>query len=169
MLTVYWVHGKDAAPIGMKSSAISAMVRERGLRFEAPDLRATDEPDGRLKIFLEVLAQQQQEQREPPVVVGSSLGGYVAAAAALQYEFRSLLLLCPALHLSGCSVRDYSGLSCPTTLIHGWQDMLLPPEDSFHFAQEHKATLHVVDANHQLSGQVEFVCAVLGRILDGLE
>ncbi len=165
MLTVYWIHGKDAAPMGMKSTAIAAMVRERGLGFEAPDFRAIDTPDGRLNHFLVILAQQQ----EPPVVVGSSLGGYVAAAAALQYELRAVLLLCPALYLPGCSVRDYSSLRCPATLIHGWRDVLIPPEDSFRFAQEHKATLHLVDADHQLNGQVPFVCAVLGRILDALE
>lgn len=165
MLTIYWLHGKDAAPMGMKSTALAALVKERGHAFAAPDFRAIDAPDGRLEHFLEIL----DRQREPPVLVGSSLGGYVAAAAALQREVRALLLLCPALIFPGCPARDYSALRCPTTVIHGWRDALIPPEDSFGFARTLGATLHLVDADHQLNGQVPFVCEVLGRMLDGLE
>ena len=165
MLTVYWLHGLDAAPMGMKSTAIATMLKQRGVEFKAPDFRGMDDPDQRVGHFLNVL----EEQKEPPVVVGSSLGGYVAAATALQREFRAVLLLCPALYFPGTSVRDYSALKCPATLIHGWQDALIPPEDSFKFAREHHAVLHLVDADHQLSGQVDFVCQGLGTILDGLE
>ena len=39
---------------------------------------------------------------------------------------------------------------CPITIVHGWRDDVVPVENSVRYAQQYKATLHILDGDHRL-------------------
>jgi fermentation-respiration switch protein FrsA (DUF1100 family) len=48
-------------------------------------------------------------------------------------------------------------VDCPTSIVHGWQDEVVPAEHSVRFAQLHRASLHMVDADHRLQNQIRII------------
>jgi fermentation-respiration switch protein FrsA (DUF1100 family) len=54
---------------------------------------------------------------------------------------------------------------CPVTIVHGWNDTIVPPENSIRYAREHRSTLHLIDSDHRLSANVDEVCEFLERFL----
>jgi pimeloyl-ACP methyl ester carboxylesterase len=89
------------------------------------------------------------------VLVGSSMGGHVAAAASAQLpDVRGLFLLAPAFYMPG-----YEGLTPEPragriTIVHGWNDDVVPPANSVRFAARYRATLHLVNGDHRLSDRL---------------
>ena len=90
----------------------------------------------------------------PLILVGSSMGGYVATVCSGIVPVAGLFLMAPALYLDGYQVTDYQPLTSRITVIHGWGDELIPPENSFRFARQTGASLHVLDADHPLAGVI---------------
>jgi pimeloyl-ACP methyl ester carboxylesterase len=48
-------------------------------------------------------------------------------------------------------------LDCPAAIVHGWRDDVVPIEHSIRFAREYGASVHLVDADHQLHEQLRFI------------
>ena len=48
-------------------------------------------------------------------------------------------------------------LDCPTAVVHGWRDDVVPYEHSVRFAQTYKAALHLVEGDHRLHNQVRVI------------
>jgi alpha/beta superfamily hydrolase len=100
----------------------------------------------------------------PLVLAGSSMGSYVAAVASTKLQPKGLFLLAPAFYLP-----NYFPISEPAphadfvTLIHGWNDDVIPFENSVRYASKFKATLHLVDSDHRLSSQLPLI----ERLFDG--
>ena len=53
----------------------------------------------------------------------------------------------------------------PLAIVHGWHDEIVPWEDSLKFAQERRAALHLLDADHGLHGPLPEICALLAQFL----
>ena len=61
------------------------------------------------------------------VHVGSSLGGFLAVAVAVPTQARGLFLMAPAFELPGLPPTPLCD-KCPTTVVHGWNDDIVPVE-----------------------------------------
>jgi len=58
---------------------------------------------------------------------------------------------------------------CPTAIVHGWHDDIVPVDNSIRWAREHYAALHVLNSDHRLEDRIEAVCALLKSFLAELE
>ena len=99
------------------------------------------------------------------MLVGSSLGGHVAAAAAPCVQPRGLFLMAPAFYMPGFEAYTPQDVACPTVIVHGWHDDIVPVENSIRWAREHHAALHVLDSDHRLEDRIEAICALLKMFL----
>jgi pimeloyl-ACP methyl ester carboxylesterase len=156
-----WCHGSLSCPWGTKSTALAETAREFGLAMEGPDFSDLDAPDARVERLAAVLA----EDNRPAILAGSSMGGYVAATTAMRARVAGLFLLAPAFYLPGYATHVFSGLPDPVTVIHGWDDDVVPVDNSIRFARTHKAALHVVADGHRLEGSTAALCALFARFL----
>jgi pimeloyl-ACP methyl ester carboxylesterase len=159
--TVVFSHGKESGPWGSKITAMAAVVRELGLVVESVDYRGLDDPALRVRKLIEVAA----EFTPPLVLVGSSMGGHVSAAAAARLRPRGLYLLAPAFYMAGYEEHTPQDVTCPTAIVHGWHDDIVPVENSIRWAREHRAALHILDSDHRLEDQIPAICRMLREFL----
>jgi pimeloyl-ACP methyl ester carboxylesterase len=162
--TVVFSHGKESGPWGSKITAMAAVVKESGWAAVSLDYRGMDDPAARVGKLMAAAAQLEQ----PLVLVGSSMGGHVAAAAAATLAARGLFLLAPAFYMPGFEAHTPQNVACPTAIVHGWQDAIVPVENSIRWAREHGAALHLLDSDHRLEDQIDTICALLRKFLNDL-
>lgn len=162
--TVVFSHGKESGPWGAKITAMAAVVRELDLAVESVDYRGMDDPALRVRKLIEVGAGLEQ----PLVLVGSSMGGHVSAAAAGRLKPRGMFLLAPAFYMAGYEQYTPQDVACPTAIVHGWSDDIVPVQNAIRWAGEHRATLHVLDSGHRLEDQIEAIGALLRWFLTRL-
>jgi surfactin synthase thioesterase subunit len=159
--TVVFSHGKESGPWGSKITAMAAAVRELAAAVESVDYRGLDNPADRVAKLIAGGAALEG----PLVLVGSSMGGHVSAAAASRLEARGLFLLAPALYMAGYEQYTPQDVSCPTVIVHGWRDSIVPVENSIRWAREHRAALHLLDSDHRLEDQIGAICGLLRAFL----
>ncbi len=158
---VVFSHGKESGPWGSKITAMAAVVRDLDLALESVDYRGIDDPAVRVRKLIET----GERLRAPLLLVGSSMGGHVAAAAAGSLKPRGLFLLAPAFYMAGYEQYTPQDVSCPTVIVHGWHDDIVPVENSIRWAREHRAALHLLDSDHRLEDQIEEICRLLQGFL----
>lgn len=162
---IVFSHGMNSEPWGVKILAMAEVAKRRGLKVESVDYRDSNDPAVRVQRLLQTC----KTLPGKPVLVGSSLGGFVSAAVATQVPARGLFLLAPAFYMPGYEQYTPQGASCPTAIVHGWNDDVVPAENSIRYAREYKTELHVLDSDHRLTANVAEVCelldAFLGRVL----
>ncbi|HET6582240.1 MAG TPA: histidine kinase dimerization/phospho-acceptor domain-containing protein, partial [Nannocystaceae bacterium] len=158
---VLFAHGLESGPWGRKSHAL----REAGHDVVAPDCRTLD-LSARVTVLLESL-----RVADPlPTVVGSSFGG-IAALLAVVWAAREglvvpgLVLCAPALAVP-VPTRWQAPLAppCPTVILHGRNDTVVPIDDSRRFADEHGVELVELDDDHPLAGSIDRVLAAVERV-----
>jgi pimeloyl-ACP methyl ester carboxylesterase len=163
--TVVFSHGKESGPWGSKITAMAVVVRTHGWAVESVDYRGLDDPGDRVRKLIGV----GKELKEPLVLVGSSMGGHVAAAAAGELGARGLFLLAPAFYMAGYEEYTPQDVACPTAIVHGWHDVIVPVENGIRWAREHRAALHVLNSDHRLEDQIEAICLLLRAFLIALD
>ena len=163
--TVVFSHGRESGPWGSKITAMAAMVRTQGWAAESVDYRGLDDPGERVRKLLVA----GKEFQSPLVLVGSSMGGHVAASAASRLGARGLFLLAPAFYMAGYEEYTPQDVVCPTALVHGWHDDIVPVENSIRWAREHQAALHLLNSDHRLEDQIEAICLLLRAFLPALD
>jgi alpha-beta hydrolase superfamily lysophospholipase len=161
---VVFAHGKESGPWGAKITAMAEAVRALDLAVESVDYRGMDDPADRVRKLIGVCAGFE----DPVVLVGSSMGGHVSAAAAAHVRPRGLFLLAPAFYMPGYEQYTPQDVACPTAIVHGWHDDIVPVDNSIRWAREHRAALHVLDSDHRLEDQIEAICGLLRAFLNGL-
>jgi pimeloyl-ACP methyl ester carboxylesterase len=159
--TVVFSHGKDGEPWGPKIVAMAAVARRHGLQVESIDYRGMDDPAARVSKALDFC----RSLGQPAVLVGSSLGGHVAAAISAGLPTRAMFLLAPAFFMSGFERFTPIPAQCPIEIVHGWNDAVVPVDNSIRFARLHKATLHVLDSDHRLTSGIDTICELFDRFL----
>lgn len=159
--SILWCHGSLSQPWGAKSEALAAVAERAGLTMDAPDFQDLEDPDQRVERLALILA----EQEGPVILAGSSMGGYVAAAVAKYTDVAGLFLLAPALYLPRYTVHVFTNLPPAVSVIHGWDDDVVPVDNSFRFAGLHKATLHVLPDEHRLSNSVDVISSLFEDFL----
>jgi len=163
--TVVFSHGKESGPWGSKITAMAAVVLPLGWAVESVDYRGLDDPGDRVRKLLDV----GRELDPPLVLVGSSMGGHVAATAAGRLGPRGLFLLAPAFYMAGYEEYTPQDVACPTAIVHGWHDVIVPVENSIRWAREHQAALHLLNSDHRLEDQIEAICLLLRAFLTALD
>jgi alpha/beta superfamily hydrolase len=162
---VVFSHGKESGPWGSKITAMAAVVRDLGVALESVDYRGLDDPAMRVNKLIGAA----KEFPNPVVLVGSSMGGHVSAAAARALQPRALFLLAPAFYMAGYEQYTPQDVSCPTAIVHGWHDDIVPVENSIRWAREHQATLHLLNSDHRLEDQIGAICVLLRAFLTDLQ
>lgn len=157
---IIFSHGKDGAPWGDKITAMAARARALGLRVESVDYRGIDDPRERVHKLLSFAA-----EISAPILVGSSLGGHVATAASTALRARGLFLLAPAFYMPGYEKYTPTPAPCPIAMVHGWRDDIVPVGNSYRYAQEHRATLHIIDSDHRMIDGIELINEYLEQFL----
>jgi alpha/beta superfamily hydrolase len=159
--TVVFSHGKESGPWGKKITAMAAVVRGLGHAVESVDYRGIDDPGARVEKLVAVASQLPG----PLILVGSSMGGHVSASAAPQLHPRALFLMAPAFYMQGFEAYTPQDVACPTVIVHGWHDDIVPVENSIRWAREHEGTLHVLNSDHRLEDRLDAICALLQNFL----
>jgi predicted esterase len=150
---VIFSHGKDGEPWSRKISGMAEIARAEGYRADSLDYRGLDTPRERIA----KLVNHCQKLPGELVLVGSSLGAYIAVAAASLLHARGLFLLAPALLHQDLPPLRPGVIDCPTTIVHGWRDTVVPPEHSVQFAREYRANLHLLDTDHRMYDQLQTI------------
>jgi predicted esterase len=161
---VVFSHGLDGEPWGTKIAAMAPVAERHGLRVESIDYRGLD-PAARIARLLSAAKTLPQ----PLLLVGSSLGAHVAASASTQVATCGMFLLAPAFFMPGYEEYTPVPARCPIEIVHGWNDTVVPPQNSIRFAQQYRATLHLIDSDHRLTANIDEICQLfelfLARIL----
>ncbi len=78
------------------------------------------------------------------------MGGYVSLAAASHISARGVFLMAPALYLPNYKIQrfPYDGY---VSLVHGWNDDIVPIENSLKYARHQKAQLLLLNDGHRLA------------------
>lgn len=145
MTTVVFSHGKESGPWGSKITTLSNVANDMGFGVESIDYQDLDCPEARLERLKETIA----EKCNDVILVGSSMGGYVSLAAASQISARGVFLMAPALYLPNYKIQrfPYDGY---VSLVHGWNDDIVPIENSLKYARHQKAQLLLLNDDHRL-------------------
>lgn len=152
-------HGFESGPDATKVTALADVAQRLGWTHERPDF--TD-LDGRLDVSalgdvpsrverLLMLARD-AAQRGPLVLAGSSLGAWIAGSVSLQVPVAGLFMMAPPIRMDAAHPLDAA--TVPTSIIHGWDDELIPAAQVVEWAQARHARLLLVDDGHRLSSNV---------------
>jgi len=160
--TVIFAHGRESGPWGVKIRALARVVEKRGGRVVSRDDTDTQDPDLRVARLIDAA----REHDGPVVLVGSSMGGYVAAVASHEVAPAGLFLMAPAFGLPGYAVQEVQPVAGALTVVHGWQDDIVPLPAVLEFAREHDAFLYLVPAAHALIEQVGWLQQVFDAFLE---
>ena len=165
MTTVIFSHGQESGPWGSKIRAMAELVKRLGCNADSIDYRGIADPAERVQKLLD----ECRDIDDALILVGSSMGGHVATAAAESLQAAGLFVLAPAYYVQG-----YEGLTpkppeLPICIVHGWHDEIVPVENSIRFARSCAATLHLVDGDHRLTGNIDEINNYLKRFIEQLQ
>ena len=104
--------------------------------------------------------------RGPLVLAGSSLGAWISAQVSLQVPLRGLFLMAPPITMGPLPELDAAAV--PVSIIHGWDDELIPAQAVTDWAHARRARLLLVDDGHRLSDHVEASAEAFGQLLAAL-
>ena len=161
MTTVIFSHGQESGPWGTKIKAMAAMAKELGCAVDSIDYQGIADPTERV----EKLVAESGGIEDTLVLVGSSMGGHVATAAAGKVNAAGLFVLAPAYYMQGYEELTPPPPGIPVCIVHGWNDDVVPVDNSIRFARECSAELHLIDGDHRLTDNVVEISAYLKRFI----
>lgn len=163
-------HGLNSSPEATKVSAMARVAEALGWTTERPDYSDIDARGDITEVSarLERLLDRAQAAPKPLVLAGSSMGAFISALATLEVECIGLFLLAPPVVLEGYP-QSLDAELVPTTVIHGWDDDLIPAGDVVRWARVRNDRLILVDDGHRLEHHVDFCAEEFGRFLAALK
>ena len=164
MTTVVFSHGQESGPWGTKIRAMAELAKSIGCKVESIDYQGMADPGERVR----KLIAECTEIDDDLVLVGSSMGGHVATAAASEVGASGLFVLAPAYYMPGFEALTPLPPSIPISIVHGWNDDIVPVANSIRFVTDSKATLHILDSDHRLTDKVEEINYYLKRFIETL-
>lgn len=151
-------HGLESGPQATKVTALAEVATALGWREVRPDYRDLD-ASGDVRRLDQRIARALAAVRPdagPVVFAGSSMGAFTSGFASLQQPCIGLFLMAPPLRVPGYP-RALEAARVPTTIVHGWDDELIPAADVIAFAQARRARTILVDDTHRLADHVAAV------------
>jgi predicted alpha/beta-hydrolase family hydrolase len=166
-------HGFESGPDATKVTALADAAERLGWTHERPDYTDLDARRevsdlGDVPARLERLQAlvRSAAARGPLVLAGSSLGAWISGRASLRASVAGLFLMAPPVRMGNAPVLDAAQV--PMSIIHGWDDELIPAAEVVEWAQPRKARLLMVDDSHRLSSHVEASAAAFAALLASL-
>lgn len=163
--SVTFNRGQESGPWGSKIQRLAQVAKIRNYSVQSIDYRGIMDPQERVEMLLASTA----SQADNLVLVGSSMGGYVAAAASGILQPKGLFLLAPALYMSDYPQLEPEPVADKIAILHGWQDEVIPIENSIRYARKYKAQLHILPDGHRLIGDLELIADLFALFLEQLE
>lgn len=160
--TVCFCHGRESGPWGTKIRRLARVAEQYGCRVLSPDDRDCTDPDERVRRLLATVG----PLGHPLVLVGSSMGGYVAAVASAHLQPCGLFLLAPAVGLPGYAIPEPLPVAPRISVVHGWNDEVVPADHVLRFARGCHARLHLLPDGHLLTAELERIAALFASFLD---
>ena len=164
MTTVIFSHGQESGPWGTKISAMAELVRSIGCNADSIDYQGIADPTERVNKLIAECAGTD----DALVLVGSSMGGHVATAAATELNAAGLFVLAPAYYMPGYEELTPTPPETPICIVHGWNDDVVPVENSIRFAAACNAALHILDGDHRLTENIDEINYYLKRFIETL-
>lgn len=166
-------HGFESGPDATKVAALAETAERLGWSHERPDYTGFDARRD-LSELGDVEARQAHllalatgaAQRGPLVLAGSSLGSYISARVSLQVPIAGLFLMAPPITMG--RLADLDAARVPTSIIHGWDDELIPAQAVVDWAFPRRARLLLVNDSHRLSAHVEASAEAFASLLKSL-
>jgi len=162
MTTVVFSHGQESGPWGTKIRAMAELARSMGCEADSIDYRGISDPARRVARLLDACA----DIDDMLILVGSSMGGHVATAAAGRLCAAGLFVLAPAYYMPGHEDLTPAPPGIPTCIVHGWNDDIVPVENSIRFARSCNAELHLLDGDHRLTENIDDINYHLRRFIE---
>ena len=159
---IIFSHGKESGPYGSKILTLGSKANELGFEYVSIDYQGIDDPDLRIQKLVSYI---QDLKIKNFILVGSSMGGYVSVCTAELIKPMAMFLLCPALYLQGYEKADYHPLTDHITLVHGWNDEVVPYQNSITFASTFLSTLHLIDGDHRLTASIDHITTLFEDFL----
>ena len=152
-------HGFERGPDATKVTALAEAADRLGWTHERPDFADLDakrdvsalgDVPARVQRLLAIA--QTAATKGPLVLAGSSLGAWIAGQVSLQVPVVGLFLMAPPILLD--AAHPLAAARVPTSIIHGWDDELIPAAQVVDWARSRGARLLLVDDSHRLSSYV---------------
>lgn len=165
-------HGFESGPDATKVTALAEVAQRLGWSHERPDFTDLDACQ-QVSELGDVAAREQRlltlaqaaAARGPLVLAGSSLGAWIAGRVSLQVPVAGLFLMAPPIELGPHSL---DAARVPTSIIHGWDDELIPALAVVEWAKMRRSRLLLVDDTHRLSAHVAASAAAFAALLQTL-
>jgi alpha/beta superfamily hydrolase len=166
-------HGFESGPDATKVTALADVAQRLGWTHERPDYTDLD-AKREVSELGDVLARlgrlrslaRDAARRGPLVLAGSSLGAWIAARVSLEVPTAGLFLLAPPIRMGEAPALDAARV--PTSIVHGWDDELIPADDVIAWARPRRAKLLLVDDSHRLSSHVAATADAFAALLASL-
>ena len=167
-------HGFESGPDATKVTALAEAAQCLGWSCERPDYTDLDarlavgelgDVPARLQRLLDLA--QAAASRGPVVLAGSSLGAYISGLASLQVAVAGLFLMAPPIRMG--SAQPLQAAHVPTSIIHGWDDELIPAAHVVDWAHARRARLLLVDDRHRLSAHVQASADAFASLLAAIQ
>lgn len=131
-MDILFLHGKESGPNGHKCTELK---KHFGPRVVAPDCTGVDDVEQRINIVMDHIPPIEKGSKKV-LLVGSSLGGLVSVLIAHRYpqSVSGLVLCAPAVFPDWVGEIDH--ISCPTVILHGINDDIVPVEVSERFCSK---------------------------------
>jgi predicted esterase len=165
-MKVIFSHGKESGPWGSKIRKLAAIAEQLNCTVDSIDYTDLINPEQRVERLSALL----QQESEPVILVGSSMGGYVSVVTALQYQakIKGVFVLAPALYIPGYAVQEFrlgDNNKFPIEIVHGWNDEVIPSDNSYLFAKENRSSLHLLPGDHRLNDSLPMIEPLFERFL----
>jgi predicted alpha/beta-hydrolase family hydrolase len=166
-------HGFESGPDATKVTALDAVAQRLGWSCERPDFTDLDarrevsalgDVSKRVQRLLDLASAA--AARGPLVLAGSSLGAWIAGSVSLQVPVAGLFLIAPTILLE--AAHPLEAAHVPTSIVHGWDDELIPAADVVGWARARHARLLLVDDSHRLSAHVDASADAFAALLASL-
>lgn len=166
-------HGFESGPDATKVTALADVAERLGWTHERPDYTDLDARRD-ISSLGDVLARLQRLRglaqaaaaRGPVVLAGSSLGAYISGTVSTEVATQGLFLMAPPITMG--PLPELEAAAVPVSVIHGWDDELIPAQHVVDWAFARRARLLLVNDSHRLSDHVAASADAFGQLLASL-
>lgn len=152
-MKIYFSHGKKYGPTDPKIIQLAEIAKKYNFETKIIDSTSTIDPDERVQFLLKEV---KDEKEDDFILVGASMGGYVSLVVSEKIKPKGLFLIAPAIYIKRYKQQTFQPLAIKEVeIIHGWNDQVVPVENSIKFSKEKKCNLHLISANHKFEESLD--------------